>query len=322
MGNEAQRIFERLLDEEPKHTCANYLAGADPLHRQEMLTALAFDRLQYKMELVQSLRSASDDDWNQALYRLYFRTLGDNENQRAYLTLAERVPYRIVLRERTKRQAVEAMLLGVSGLLTLYEHDLYVADLLREFSVLAAKYRLEPMEASEWVLHVSRPANHPLLRIAQASRFFEQHELVLKQTMECRTMEEIHRFLGVEAPDYWNRHYTPGVEHEAHPKRIGKSKAEIFGINFVAVLQFAYGSYTRNEQLLQQALQLLERIAPENNRVIRKWCDAGVPAPASAFESQALLQLAKNYCKLNRCPQCPVGRRIADKVRLLEEQKG
>ena len=101
-----------------------------------------------------------------------------------------------------------------------------------------------------------------------------------------------------------------------HPKRIGAFKANIIGINLVAVLQFAYGSYTDNEQLHENALSLLELIQPENNRYIRTWCDAGVPAPANAFESQALLQLAKVYCPEHRCAACPIGRRILDKIRL------
>ncbi len=72
----------------------------------------------------------------------------------------------------TTPHAVEAMLLGVSGLLGLYEHDTYVLDLLRTFEHLAAKYTLEPMDASAWNLTDIRPANHPLLRIVQAARFF------------------------------------------------------------------------------------------------------------------------------------------------------
>ncbi len=315
MSEQENRMIERLQQDGSREACANYLAGADPLHRHEILTTLAFDRLRYKMGLVDELRESCSGDWNQTFYQLYFRTLGDSTNQKAYLSLAQRVPYKIVLRERTTPHAVEAMLLGVSGLLTLYEHDTYLLDLLRSFEHLAAKYTLEPMEAAAWNLTDIRPANHPLLRIVQAARFFAQDEFVMNRTMECRNIDEIQQLFCVEAPDYWNTHYTPNAEHEWHPKRIGKFKADIIGINLVAVLQFAYGSYMDNEQLRENALRLLELIRPENNRYIRTWCDAGVPAPANAFESQALLQLAKVYCSEHRCAVCPVGRRILEKVR-------
>ena len=201
------------------------------------------------------------------------------------------------------------------GLLGLYEHDTYVLDLLRTFEHLAAKYTLEPMDASAWNLTDIRPANHPLLRIVQAARFFIQDEFVMNRTLECRDPKEVQRLFGVEAPEYWNTHYTPGAECEWHPKRIGKFKSDIIGINLVAVLQFAYGSYMDDERLRENALKLLEAIEPESNRFIRSWCDAGVPAPANAFESQALLQLSKIYCAYDRCAECPVGRRILAKVR-------
>ena len=315
MTEQETHVLERLQQDTMRTACADYLAGADQLHRHEILTSLAFDRLRYKMELVDEIRANCGGDWNQTFYRLYFRTLGDSSNQAAYLTLAERVPYKIALRERTTPHAVEAMLLGVSGLLGLYEHDTYVLDLLRTFEHLAAKYTLEPMDASAWNLTDIRPANHPLLRIVQAARFFIQDEFVMNRKLECRDPKEVQRLFGVEAPEYWNTHYTPGAECEWHPKRIGKFKSDIIGINLVAVLQFAYGSYMDDERLRENALKLLESIEPENNRFIRSWCDAGVPAPVNAFESQALLQLSKVYCMHGRCAECPVGRRILAKVR-------
>mgnify|MGYP004445148117 len=58
------------------------------------------------------------------------------------------------------------------------------------------------------------------------------------------------------------------------------------------------------------ALTLLERLPAEDNRYMRAWQAAGV-RPRNAFESQALLQLATEYCAARRCAECPVGRRIA-----------
>ena len=84
----------------------------------------------------------------------------------------------------------------------------------------------------------------------------------------------------------------------------------IIGINLVSVLQFAYGSYTGREALRDSALTLLERLPAEDNRYMRAWQAAGV-RPRNAFESQALLQLATEYCAARRCAECPVGRRIA-----------
>lgn len=309
------RTLERLREDPAKHACAGFLAAMDELHFHEILTALAFDRLHYKMKLVDTLRGECSGDWNQTFYQLYFRTLGDGDNQDAFVELARRVPYKTVLRERTMPHAVEAMLVGTSGLLKLYELDPYRLDLLRTYEHLAAKYSLEPMEPSDWTLIKIRPANHPLLRIVQAAEFFVQDEFIMNRTMECRTRTEIRQLFGVEAPAYWNVHYLPDAQDDPRPKRIGEFKCDMLAINLVAVLQFAYGSYTDNESLHENALKLLETIPAEKNSLTEGWCAKHVPRPKNAFESQALIQLSKSYCDNGRCGDCPVGRRILHEVR-------
>ena len=309
MADTAAHTVERLRAGAEAYACGGYLGGLGALQRTELCTALIFDRLSRKMRMVEALRSEAADNWNQTFYLLYFRTLGDRRNQEAYLELARRVPYKTVLRERLAPHAVEAMLFGASGLLELYRNDTYTLDLKRSFEYLAAKYGIEAMEASAWALTEVRPANHPVLRLAQAAEFFTQDEFVMERAMTCRTEEEVRKLFCIEASPYWRTHHVPGAEGGEHPKRIGAFKANIIGINLVAVLQFAYGSYTGNERLRDSAMTLLERLPAEDNRYMREWQSAGV-RPRNAFESQALLQLATEYCAGKRCAECPVGRRI------------
>lgn len=294
--------------------CGGYLAPLDALQRAELCTALVFDRLDRKMRTVEALRQEADGNWNQTFYLLYFRTLGDRQNQAAFLDLARRVPYKLILRERRTPHAVEAMLFGASGLLDLYRHDDYTLDLRRNFEYLAAKYGIEALDASAWTLAEIRPANHPVLRLAQAAEFFAQDEFVMERTMACRSEADVRRLFCIEASEYWRTHHVPGAASDESPKRIGAFKAHIIGINLVAVLQFAYGSRTGSERLRDNALALLERLPAEDNRYMRLWRSAGVQ-PRNAFESQALLQLATEYCPAVRCDACPLGRRIARTIR-------
>ena len=194
-------------------------------------------------------------------------------------------------------------------------NDTYTLNLARNFEYLAAKYNIEPMQAGAWQLGDIRPANHPVLRLAQAAEFFAQDEFVMERAMACRTEEEIRRLFCVEASDYWRTHHIPGIAGDDRPKRLGTFKANIIGINLVSVLQFAYGSYTGREALRDSALTLLERLPAEDNRYMRGWHDAGL-TPRSAFESQALLQLATEYCAAKRCAECPVGRRILNNLKI------
>ncbi len=309
------RFLQRLQAEAAteRAACGGYLAALDPLHRTELCTSLLFERLGRKMRTLDALHAEADDDWNQTFYLLYFRTLADRDNKAAYLELARRLPYRLLLRERLTPRAIEAMLLGTSGLLSRYQGDPYTFDLAREFDHLRNKYELQPMAPEAWRLQDLRPANHPVLRLSQAAEFFRQDAFLTDRLLACRTEQDLRNLFCVDAAPYWRTHYRGAAEAEGHPKRLGHFKAHIIGINLVAVLQFAYGSAVGNDRLRDNALALLEKLPPEENRYMRLWEGRGI-RPRDAFESQALLQLSTEHCERGGCPDCPVARRILRKA--------
>lgn len=308
MQDRDKRMLDRLKTGAGAFACGEYLAELDTLHRSEILKDAAYDRLRRKIAAVEELFEEAERNWNQTFYLMFFRTLGDKRNQRAYLDLARRATYAMVLRERAVPRNVEALLLGASGLLGLYRHDTYTLDLGRDFVYLASKYGIEPMDASAWDFTRIHPANHPVLRVAQAAAFFAGHDFVMERMLDCRTPEDAARLFGVEASAYWCTHSLPAVRSQEMPKRIGTFKANLLAINLVSILQFAYGSHTGNDLLRDRAVTLLERTPAEENVYMRGWRSAGT-TPRNAFESQALLQLATEYCPKRRCAECPIGAR-------------
>jgi len=86
-----QRAMNRLRAGAGTYACGGFLAGQSALQRSEICTSLLFDRLERKMRMVEALRHEAAENWNQTFYLLYFRTLGDRQNQEAFLTLARRV---------------------------------------------------------------------------------------------------------------------------------------------------------------------------------------------------------------------------------------
>lgn len=309
MDEISRTLLDRLEAGAASCGCGGYLAKLDPLHRLDLFTRLEYDRLQRKYLRLKQIYDESHQDWYQTFYRLLFRTLGDSTNQSAFEELAVRVPYAIVQRERTSLQRVEAMLLGTSGLLARYPEDEYTRTLAAEFTYLSHKYGLRPMEAGAWRLYRIQPANHPLLRLSQLAVFMTSHELLFDALLECRSGSDVQQLFGVEASPYWQSHYLPANACDrTSVKRIGRQKADLLGINLVSLMQFVYGSFVGREELRERAVALLESIPPESNTFIRRWESWGV-RPQNAFDTQALLQLAREYCALRRCAECPVGRR-------------
>ncbi len=309
--NNEEQLLRRLtaVADEGSVPCGEFLSSLDSLHRTALYTDLVFERLHRKMRIVEGLRHEAGEEWNQTFYLLYFRTLGDHLNRDNYLELARRVPYRLLLRERMAPHSIEAMLIGCSGLIDLYPDDAYTITLRREFEHLRAKYDLKRMDAGCWVLREVRPANHPILRLAQAAEFFRQDELLFDRVLACHSEREIAQLFCIEAGSYWLRHEIPGSEGKPRPKRLGAFKANIIGINLVVVLQFAYGLLCGIEPMKEHALELLETLPAEDNRYMRLWQAEGVK-PRDAFESQALLQLITEHCHQRACRECPLARRM------------
>ncbi len=308
----ARRMYNRLRSGAVHFYCGERLREMDSLHRVDIFTGLVFDRIVRKYGDIDRIFEASNGDWNQTLYAMLFRVMGDIRNREAYMELARRVPYRIIQRERQASHAAEAMLLCGSGLLEQYEHDEYLHRLKTDYFYLSHKYAIEQMSPNEWTLQGVIPRNHPVLRLSQMAELLCSKDLLFSKVIECRTAEDVSRLFMVEASDYWTTHYIPARQSSSSVKRLGRAKAHLIGINLVVPMQFFYAARTGNEELRQRAVDLLESIPAEDNRFIRGWLGEGVPVQSS-FDSQALLQLFNEFCLNGRCCECRLGRRVIKK---------
>ena len=61
-----------------------------------------------------------------------------------------------------------------------------------------------------------------------------------------------------------------------------------------------------NEALCQRAINLLESLKAEDNRIIRIWRECGLKVD-NAADSQALIQLKREYCDVKKCLHCRFG---------------
>lgn len=302
MNSREERIAETLEKLSPG-VCGNYLAARERVQLTSLLNQLVYERLEDKFNRADYIYRSSGQNWNQALYTLLFRYIGDLPNRETYMELARRAGYMIVLREKNSLPLIEALLYGTSGLLATFRPDDYIRLLRTEFEHLQAKYDITPLDPGQWNTKDIRPQNMPDLRIAQLSQFLLKHDFIFDRTIACRNRNDVHRLFDVEASDYWAK--------ERHT-RIGKQKKDIFGINLVAVLQCAYGSYTGDDTLRERAIALLEDIPAEENKKVDLWRSHGV-RPRNAYDTQGLLQL-DGYCAQKRCEQCPVARQIIEKT--------
>jgi hypothetical protein len=154
-----------------------------------------------------------------------------------------------------------------------------------------------------------RPANFPTVRLAQLAMLIHQSSHLFSMIKEMTDVKQIKSLFNITANDYWHTHYIFDEESEFKTKNLGNSMMDNIMINTVAPVLFAYGLYINDKTYTQRALQWLSEIKTEDNSVIKKFTQHKISC-THALDSQALIQLFKNYCTPKICLQCAVGNRV------------
>ena len=69
---------------------------------------------------------------------------------------------------------------------------------------------------------------------------------------------------------------------------------------------YAYAMNHDNYTLRERVLDLLRRLPAEDNYILRQWKACGLEVE-SAADSQALIQLKRQYCDRHDCLRCAFG---------------
>lgn len=305
MESAGRYSLDKLIAGRGYNMCSSYITEIDVHTRTELFKKLAHERLTRKVGEISAIFDSTLGDWNQTLHVMLFRFIGGTHNRIAAERLASIATAHILMRENSSVQNLEALLLGCSGLLHLYSGDSYVEQLKVEFNHLVAKYNLTPMRAEEWRTSGFYINNHPTLRLAQLAACLHANTINMNSITACCTRRDVQRLFAAEASSYWVNNFAAGIRPEQVSRRIGSFKSDILGINLVAPILIAYAAYTNSDRLALRAYSLLEDIPAENNTYIQQW-NSVATITRCAMESQALLQLSKEYCERQRCHECPL----------------
>ena len=64
-----------------------------------------------------------------------------------------------------------------------------------------------------------------------------------------------------------------------------------------------------NKENIDELIYFMEFLPPENNNTTKIFNKLQFPI-SSAFDSQVVLHLKKNYCDLNKCLNCAIGKKL------------
>ncbi len=293
------------------YLCAGYLTSISEFDRLNLFTKLEYERLEAKYNALMLIyEGEAENSWIELFYILMMRFMSDEFNRKNFMEIARLVPTKTIIREKGNPLYVESMLFAASGLLEHHAEASYTAAIKRNSGYLLQKHSIQPMSREVW--NFKRTNVETIARkLSQVAEFMASKDLIFDRLLACRKKADVDMLFSVHTSQEWGRYNNEALEgrETKRPKRVkvDAERRNLFGINVVVPLLYAYGYYTQNDELCSQAQELNETLSIERNRYTLGWLSGGVEVHSS-FEAQALIQLSSVYCKAKRCAECPVGR--------------
>lgn len=312
-----RRDYNTLCRTEDYPRCWTIIKGVPRLVTHSWLSALLAERLTERAAMVTERLRLTDGDWERAFFITMARNFGFGINGEAFEYWARHLPLHAAAKHRDDAFQLEALFLGAAGLLRdeaippsarkAAANDLYLRRLRTEWAFLAHKFQLpEPMEAKQWRYLRLRPQNFSHLRIVQLAQLYFRRTAGLANILEAKDRKALHVCFNTGVSEYWRSHYLFGLESEAKDKTLSTASRDLIIINTVVPTLFAYGQEHHDEGLQERAVELLESMKAEQNFIMRQWQQCGL-AVDNAADSQALIQLKREYCDRLDCLRCRFG---------------
>ncbi|MBR5204884.1 MAG: DUF2851 family protein [Bacteroidaceae bacterium] len=303
---QVQKNFDELKATDSYPPCYRIIPTLSPFMIHSWMSALQTERFEQKnAQLIERFRFCNNH-WEDTLFITLARNFGFGLNGDAFETWAKNIPLRAIDKHRDNLFQIEASFFGQAGILADADGDEYYLKLKREYEYLAHKFSLTPMDVTRWRFLRLRPNNFPHVRIAQLASLYHRSYGLLSMLMEKATLKEVRELLRGGTSEYWLNHYTFGGLSPAIPKTLSDNSLNLLVINTVVPFLYAYGMHRGKEELCARATAFLEELKPENNHIIRMWSQCGLKV-SHAGDSQALIQLKKEYCDKKKCLYCRIG---------------
>lgn len=290
--------------------CAAELPSIPSLFVGDWLTAMAYERAYAKAAHLAEIAARFTGDWEEATYVILARALGFGTNSEPMERLALSLPLRFLRKHSDSLTSLEALFFGQGGFLDRApDADPYVERLRREHEFLTHKFGLRPLESPGWKMGRLRPANLPHRRIAMLAMLVSDNFRPVARMLEAEGPDEVIEMFRKPLSPYWASRYTFGPEADRTFETMSRASASVLVINVAVPLLVATGLARHDDTLIARAIDWLQQLPPENNRIVTAFATAGLRS-RDAFTTQALIHVRRNYCEQRKCLYCRIGHRL------------
>jgi len=308
-----QANYSYLLNTDSVIPCLGKILEIPEVYLNDWKSALLVERLERKTNTLLRLLQERKNDWNEVFYIALSRNFGFGINNDAFERLAKSLPLKTILKHQNSITQVEALFLGQAGLLEeAVSEDAYFLELQKEYAFLKKKYKLKPLDSHIFKSLRIRPNNFPHIKIVQLAGIIRKAQGFFSNLLTISELEPLYSLFISESAEYWLTHYHFEKASVKRTKNLGLSTIQLLIINTVVPVFFAYGKKKNLETYMERAIGLLESLKPENNSIITLFSRSGIEI-RNACDSQALMQLKREYCDQKKCIFCRIGHQLLAK---------
>ena len=302
-----------LLNNDTSIPCLGKFSEIPDIYLSDWKNALLIERLERRTNALLQLLDERKDDWNEVFYIALARNFGFGINNDAFERLAKSLPLNIIRKHQDSATQVEALFLGQAGLFDDENpEDEYFLELQKEYNFLRKKYKLNPLEPHIFRSLRIRPNNFPHIKIVQLAAIIRKKQGLFSNLLSISELAPLYSLFCSEISEYWLTHYHFGKSSVKKTKNLGLSAIQLLVINTVVPVFFAYGRKKNLETYTERAMHFLESLKPESNSIITMFSRSGMQIQ-NACDTQALIQLKREYCEQKKCIYCRIGHKLLTK---------
>jgi hypothetical protein len=305
IAQETLETYNTIYRTENKLPCSGLLSKVDDFKCNNWLERMRIERLEEKIKKTNLLLESSGGDYTQTFYTLFLRNYGFKVNSVPFELLAGQLPLALLLKHSDDLEQLEALLLGMAGMLDEQFSEQYLCRLQNEFTFLKKKYGLVPLKKELFKYSKLRPANFPNLRLMQFAALVHNKPELFSGPHLFKDFKQLKAALQTKLKSYWENHYTLGGDTHSKKMNLGADSIEILIINTFVPFLFFYAKQTSRIEFADASFELLKNCRFENNSKTRLFSERK-SLFENAGQSQGIIHLYDHYCSKKLCLQCGI----------------
>lgn len=293
--------------------CKNQAIEINENDYLQWMDELYFKRLKNKISFINEIYYSENKNIHHTLYKLIALSFGFKTNSLAFDLLSKQLSFHVVKMYLHDSLKTESLLFGVAGFLDETNKDDYHQQLKNEFIRIKKKHNIISLPNSIWKFSRMHPQNFPSIRIAQFSSMLDKIDFIINHLNDLNSYDKWVNTLKGRLSFYWKTHYDFGKKTNKRNNDLGELSINSIIINAIIPFLFFYSERTKNQVLFHTAQELIKSMVPESNSTIKLYSSV-LPKPVSAVQTQAMIELEKEYCSKSGCLNCLVGKTILQRA--------